>query len=470
MLIFEKIKKQIMNLLIRNGLVVNADKSAWADVLVCDGRIEQLAPGIDPQAFDAEVIDASGKLVIPGGVDPHVHFQLPTAAGHSSDDFLSGSTAALMGGVTTFIDFVTPQRGQSLPQALEQRLAEAKASRIDYSLHVSPVEMHDGLETEMLQCMQQGIRSFKVYMAYLETIGLKQESLKKVLNILGRYGCLATVHAETGELIAGLRDEYFNKGQVAPFFHALSRPPHTESEAVQQLLELAAAAGCPVYLVHISAAASLEHIRAAREAGQTVYAETCPQYLLLNDMAYDQDFEQAARFVISPPLRKKHDNDALWQALSSRLIQSTGTDHCPFTMQQKRLGRDDFRKIPNGAGGVEHRMALLYTYGVLENRLSLGRWVDLTATGPARIFGLHPRKGCICPGADADLVIWDPAQETVIAADSHHQQTDINIFEGIKTKGAPEYVISGGRIAAAQGRLMADGLKGRFLRQEKPGQ
>jgi dihydropyrimidinase len=456
-----------MNLLIRNGLVVNADKSAWADVLVCDGRIEQLAPGIDPEPYHAEVIDASGKLVIPGGVDPHVHFQLPTPAGPSSDDFRSGSTAALMGGVTTFIDFVTPQRGQSLPRALELRLAEAEASLTDFSFHVSPVEVHDALEAEMLQCMQQGIRSFKVYMAYLETIGLEQDALKKVLDILGRYGCMATVHAETGDVIAGLRDEYFNNGQAAPFFHALSRPPQTESDAVKKVLELAARAGCPVYLVHISAAASLLHIKAARDAGQPVFAETCPQYLLLNDMAYDQEFEQAARFVISPPLRKKHDNDALWQALTSRLIQSTGTDHCPFSMQQKRLGRDDFRRIPNGAGGVEHRMALLYTYGVLENRLSLGRWVDLVSTGPARIFGLYPRKGCITPGADADLVVWDPEKETVISAKTHYQQTDINIFEGIKTKGGPEYVISKGRIAVQNGKLMAANLKGNFLRQHK---
>ncbi len=456
-----------MSLLIQNGMLVGAQKSERADILISNGIIEQVAPEISTNKPIDRVIDAEGMLVLPGGVDPHVHMQLDTPSGRSSDDFRSGSLAALHGGITTLIDFVTPHKNQPLPLALQQRQQQAAASIIDHSLHVSPVRLHTDIEQEIVACIRLGVKSFKLYMAYLDTIGLREEDLEKVLHILARHGAMATVHAEMGEEIATLREDYFRQGKTSPLYHALSRPAHTEAEAVEKVIEMARKAGCPLYLVHISSADSLSLIHAARKAGQRVFAETCPQYLLLNDMAYDREFKQAAPYVISPPLRKKHDNDALWQAISSQIIQSTGTDHCPFTRAQKDLGRHDFRKIPNGAGGVEHRMALLYTYGVQQQKISLNRWVDITSTTPARIFGLFPRKGSISPGADADLVIWNPDHEQVISAASHHQCSDINIYEGIKVHGTPTYVIAGGKVVLQDGKLQQRGLRGRFLYQKE---
>jgi len=456
---------KLMNLLIKNGTLVTAEKTEKADILVSGEKIERVAPEIKQVQGAVREIDATGRLVIPGGLDPHVHMHLPTPAGFSADDFESGSRAALIGGTTTMIDFVTPRKGQQLTQALDERLAEASSSLIDFSLHVSPVEWHQKLEDEITNCLKRGIRSFKVYMAYLETIGLTDDVLEKVLAILGKHGAMLTVHAEVGAEIERLRNGFFESGKTEPLFHALSRPPHTEAEAVKKVLAMAKKANCQVYLVHISAAASLSHIEAAQSDGQHVFAETCPQYLLLNDLAYDKKLERALPFVMSPPLRKKVDNEALWKALAKGTIQSTGTDHCPFNLEQKLLGKDDFRKIPNGAGGVEHRLALLYTFGVREKRISLNRWVDICSATPAKIFGLFPRKGSLEPGTDADIVIWNPEIRQTISAKTHHQRCNINVFEGVKTIGGPEYVIAAGKLAVQKGALSNEGLKGRFLKQ-----
>ncbi len=456
-----------MQILIKNGMIVSHEASIKEDLLIEDGKILQrglidLKPG--PHLTE---IDASGMLVIPGAFDPHVHMYLSTAAGFSADDFQTGSLAALAGGTTFFIDFVIPKKGQSLPDAFRQRLKEAENSVIDFSFHVSPITWHENLENEIKECLAMGAKSYKVFTAYLESIGIEGEVLQKVVRLLAKNGAMLTVHAETGREIERLRNDYFEQGKTSPIYHALSRPAKTESEAVKMLVELTAGEGCPMYVVHVSAAESLKHIKGAKKSNLKVFAETCPQYLLLDQESYNQPFDKAAKYVLSPPLRTKNDIDSLWESLANNTLDTVGTDHCPFTLEQKKMGLNDFRKIPNGAGGVEHRPALLFSKGVLENRISLNRWVELISTNPAKIFGLYPRKGSIEVGADADVVVWNPNTKRTISATDHHQNTDLNIFEGIETTGTPEYVILRGQVVVSNGRLHdTSHLKGRFLRQD----
>jgi dihydropyrimidinase len=283
-------------------------------------------------------------------------------------------------------------------------------------------------------------------MAYKNSIGLDDDALFKVMSVVGKAGGLVTIHCEDGDEIEKLRTKYFDESLPGPEAHVKSRPPELEAKAVAKAIMLAAKAKCPIYIVHVSSAESLQLIRKAQQAGQVVYAETCPQYLFLDRSKYQAEFEESLAFVMSPPLRNVQDNFALWQGLADGAVSTVGTDHCPFLLSQKMLGKDDFRKIPNGAGGVEHRMALLYTYGVLENKIDLKRFVDLTSTNAAKIFGLYPQKGVIAEGSDADLVIWNPETESIISVNTHHQNCDLNIYEGIKTKGSHEVIILGGNV------------------------
>jgi len=451
-----------MSILIKNGTVVNSAGTMQADLLTKEDRISLIGhfKG-DSQA--GRVIDATGMYILPGGVDPHVHMHLPTAAGYSSDDFLTGSRAALYGGTTTIIDFVTPDRGESLPHALEKRMREAENSMTDYSFHVSPVEWRNSTAEEISECIRMGVTSFKVYMAYKKTIGLDDEDLLKVMTVVGRAGGIVTVHCEEGDKIEVLRDRYYGDNHTSPIFHALSRPAHLEAAAVKKAIELAAKAGCPLYIVHVSSGESLQHIRQARSKGQTVYGETCPHYLLLDDAKYVGTFEQTAPYVMSPPLRTTEDNIALWDALADGTLITVGTDHCPFTVAQKRAGLNDFRKIPGGAGGVEHRLSLLYTYGLLTKRLTFNQMVNLVSFTPSEIFGISPRKGALMEGSDADIVIWNPKADSIISKKSHHMNCDINIYEGIPVRGQAEYVIRGGKVVVENGSLISDASPGRYL-------
>ncbi len=387
---------------------------------------------------------------------------LPTPAGYSSDDFKSGSKAALFGGTTTLIDFVTPQKGQTLIDALNQRKTETENSICDYSFHVSPVEWTNTTEQEIKECVKAGITSFKVYMAYKDSIGLNDDDIFKVMQVVGKAGGIVTLHCETGDKIDELRNELAGNGNLSPEFHPVSRPTHTESEAVKNAIEMAKKASCSIYIVHTSTGDSIKYIEEAQKAGQKVYSETCPQYLLLDDSKYTGEFEDTAPFVISPPLRKKEDQEVLWESIKKGVVKTVGTDHCPFTLEQKKTGITDFRKIPNGASGVEHRMILLYTYGVLQNRITLNQFIDITATNAAKIFGLYPQKGEIAIGSDADLVIWNPEKENTISVENHHQNCDLEIYEGIKTKGTTEFVILNGEIVVENGELVLEN-KGRFL-------
>ncbi|MCK4677017.1 MAG: dihydropyrimidinase [Bacteroidales bacterium] len=454
-----------MNILIKNGTIVTSTKSIKADIFVKNGKIDQIEKGLITNKSADKIINADGYYIFPGGIDPHVHMHLPTPAGYSSDDFFSGSRAALYGGTTTLLDFVTPRKGQPLREALEQRKREALLSLVDYSFHVSPVEWRDTMAEEIKSCVvEEGIGSFKVYMAYKETIGLNDENLFKVMTAVGKAGGIVMAHCELGDEIEKIRDSFAGENKIEPKYHPLSRPPNLESEAVKKAIKLAKATNCPLYVVHVSTKESLLHISEAQKRGQKVYAETCPQYLLLNDSMYEGSFRQASPYVMSPPLRKSDDNEALWDGIIDGTIQTIGTDHCPFMLEQKMAGTGDFRKIPNGAGGIEHRLALLYSYGVLKNRISINRFVDIISTKPAKIFGLYPSKGEIAIGSDADLVIWNPEKENTISAKSHHQNCDTNIYEGFKTTGAPEYVMVNGMIALEEGKLITTPITGKFLK------
>ena len=450
-----------MALIIKNGTLVTSKDTFQADIRIENGKIKEIAENIAVKNGD-EYLDAVGKYIFPGAIDPHVHMHLPVFAGYSADDFYTGSKAAIYGGTTTLIDFVTPQKGETLPNALEKRKKEAENCLCDYSFHVSPIEWRNRLPDEITEIIRQGCTSFKVYMAYKQSIGLEDEDLFKVMQTVAKAGALLTVHAEMGDEIENLRIEFATSGKTSPEYHPKSRPPETEALAVKKVLEYAERTGCAVYIVHVSSAKSLEHIAAAQQKGLKVFAETCPHYLLLDDSRYAGNFEQTAPFVLSPPLRKKEDNEGLWLALQKGIIQSTGTDHCPFTMEMKRKGKDDFRYIPNGAGGVEHRLALLYTYGVLQNKITINQLIDITATQPAKIFGMYPQKGEIAEGSDADIVIWNPEKEQIISAKNHHQNCDNNIFEGVHTKGAAEYVLINGELVLFAGNLIQK-RKGQFI-------
>jgi dihydropyrimidinase len=413
----------------------------------------------------SKIIDAKGKYIFPGGIDPHVHMHLPSHAGYSSDDFRTGSIAALFGGTTTIIDFVTPRKKQNLIEAFKERLKEAENILTDFSFHISPVDLHSGIQDEIKELIDRGITSFKVYMAYKNTIGLEDDVLLEVMKIISNNGALLTVHAETGDEVEELRTKYAEENCLSPEYHALSRPDKTEFEAVKKVIEFSEKTGCKVYIVHVSAKESVELIAEAQKRGLSVFGETCPQYLLQDDSKLKGTFENTAAFVFSPPLRKKEDQTELWKALKNGTLQTTGTDHCPFTFEQKKAGENDFRKIPNGTGGVEHRLGLLYTYGVLKEKINLNDFVKITSTNAAKIFGLYPRKGEIAVGSDADLIIWDPSEEYTISKNTHKQNCDLNIYEGTKLNGAPEYIIKGGKIVFNKNVLYLENIQANFLKR-----
>ncbi|MCB2195954.1 MAG: dihydropyrimidinase [Bacteroidetes bacterium] len=453
-----------MNILIKNGTIVTSRNAFNADIYISEGKIVQIRTSLNILEPVDRTIDAKGRFIFPGGIDPHVHMHLPTPAGFSADDFDTGSKAALLGGTTSLLDFVTPQKGQSLIDALIDRKAEANQSLCDYSFHVSPIEWTKSTEQEIKDCIDSGITSFKVYMAYKDSIGLNDDDIFRVMHVVGKNRGMVTLHCENGDEIEKLRNELAVKGKLSPEFHPVSRPAYTESESVQMAIEMAKITKCPIYIVHTSTSESIEIIEKAQKEGYPIYSETCPQYLLLDDSKYNGRFEETCKYVMSPPLRKLEDQLTLWNAISKGIVKTIGTDHCPFNLEQKLKGKNDFRNIPNGAGGVEHRMKLLFTYGVLQNRISYNQFVDITSTQAAKTFGLYPQKGEIAVGSDADLLIWNPKTENEIFVDNHHQNCDLEIYEGFKTIGEPEIVIANGEIKVENNKLVYES-KGKFLKR-----
>jgi len=445
------------SILIINGTVISAVSSVKENLAIDNGKI--IAKGqLEPNHYpEYEIIDATGKLLFPGGIDPHVHFALPTPAGASSDDFASGSRAAVAGGTTSFIDFVTPHRGQSLLEALSLRRAEAAASSLDYWLHMGISEWNVSIASDVIRCIEkEGIISFKAYLAYRESIGISLSELQQVMKVVGSEGGLVMVHCEDGEMISRLQHEFLLKGKTHAGYHALSHPAEAEIRAVEKVIELSGKTGCPVYIVHTSTRQAAEAIAEARKSGLPIFAETCPHYLLLDDSVYDERLDnlRVLPYVISPPLRTFTDQEYLWKGLADGTFDTIATDHCPFNLHgQKDQGLHDFTKIPNGAGSIEHRLSLLYTYGVLTNKITINQFVSLVSTRPAEIFGMDDHKGKLDVGFDADVVIWDPDTRRIISVKNHFQHCDSDIYEGFSIQGQPETVIVKGEVAFRKNTL-----------------
>jgi len=453
-----------MSLLIKNGTVINADRSLYADVLCDDGKVVAVEAGLSPSGIDM-VIDAKGKLVMPGGIDPHTHMQLPFMGTVASDDFYTGTAAALAGGTTMIIDFVIPSPGERLLDAYHKWRQWAEKSCCDYSFHVAITWWDESVYEDMSTLVQDyGVNSFKHFMAYKGAImaddGVLTQSFPRALEL----GALPTVHAENGELVDYLQRLLLKKGIVGPEGHPQSRPPKVEGEAAQRVIQIAAILGVPLYLVHNSAKESVDAIAAARRQGQRVFGECLTQHLLVDESVYyDKDWNRAAAHVMSPPFRSREHQEALWEALSGGVLQTTATDHCCFCGDQKAMGREDFAKIPNGTAGVEDRMTVLWHHGVNMGRMSANEFVALTSANAARIFNIYPRKGVVQAGADADLVVWDPLLPRNISVETQHQRVDFNVFEGMEVIGGPSHTISQGRLAYAEGKILALVGSGRYV-------
>jgi dihydropyrimidinase len=456
-----------MGLLIRHGEIVTAAERFVGDIYCSGGKIAAVGPSLEKQSSADEVIDAAGAFVFPGGVDPHTHMELPFMGTEASDDFETGTAAAVAGGTTTIIDLACPGRGQSLLEGLEVWLKKSEKAVADYALHMAVTWYGDKTAAEIAECVRErGITSFKSFMAYKGAIGVDDSELLQIMIATRGAGGLTMVHCEHGDIVAALQKKLISEGKTDPRYHPVSRPSFVEGEATGRAIALARVAEQRLYVVHMTCRESLEAVTQARLRGQEVYAETCPQYLLLDDRVYDKPDFEAAAYVMSPPIRPEGHQEALWGGIRAGIFDTVGTDHCPFLQKgQKEMGRGDFTKIPNGAAGVENRLQLLYTYGVCAGRMDLNRFVGLVATRPAQIFGLYPRKGSLVPGSDADLVVYDPSGEGVISAATHHHRCDRSIFEGFKVKGKVARTVVGGKVLFADGKLDVRRGAGRFVKR-----
>ncbi|MGW5051272.1 dihydropyrimidinase [Actinokineospora sp. NPDC004072] len=455
-----------MRTLIRGGTVVNPGGPFPADVLVDGEKIAALAaPGV-PTAADA-VIDATGRYVLPGGVDAHTHMEMPFGGTSSSDTFATGTAAAAWGGTTTVIDFAVQAKGTSLLAALDTWHAKAGGRcAVDYAFHMIVSDVHDATLKEMESCAAAGVNSFKVFMAYPGVFYATDGEILRAMGAAREIGAMVMVHAENGIAIDQLVAQALAEGRTAPVHHGLTRPPELEGEATHRAIALAAVTGAPLYIVHLSSRPALDAVTAARDTGQNVFAETCPQYLFLSMADLARPGFEGAKFVCSPPLRPAEHQSDLWRGLRTNDLSVVSTDHCPFCYAgQKELGRGDFSRIPNGLPGVEHRMDLLHQ-GVVRGEISLSRWVELCATTPARMFGLYPRKGVIAPGSDADVVVYDPAATQVLSARTHHMNVDYSAYEGMELVGRVETVLSRGSAVVAGGAYRGREGHGRFLERE----
>ncbi|MCU0235631.1 MAG: dihydropyrimidinase [Acidobacteria bacterium] len=452
-------------ILVRGGQIVSDGRCFRGDVLLAGATIAAVGANLAAEAGGATIVDASGCQVFPGGVDPHVHMALETPAGVSADDFASGSRAALAGGTTTIIDFVTPRRHESLTAALAVRREAALAAVCDYGLHMSVTAWSDRTLSELEECCRSGgIGSVKAYLAYKETIGLDDGEFLALLDAARQLNFLTLVHAESGDMISYLQRRLLESGKTSAAGHPLSRPPDVEGDAVSRALLMARLAGVPLYVVHVSTRQGIDAVAAARRLGQGAIAETCPQYLLLDEDRYQGDVAAAALHVMSPPLRQREHQAALWEALAAGVAQAIGSDHCPFSLDDKqRHAADDFTRVPGGTGGVEYRLPLLFTFGVKAGRISLPRFVDLVSSRPAKLFGLFPRKGTLRPGSDADLVVWDPEKEWTVSASDQWQRGAPTVYAGLELRGAPRLVFSRGEAVCAEGRVEAREGRGAFL-------
>jgi len=459
-----------MSILIHNGTVVTARETRLADVRIEGECIAEVGAGLAPRPQET-VIDASGAYVIPGGIDAHTHLDMPLGDIVSSDDFATGTRAAAFGGTTAILDFATQARGIRMRDALDiwMKKAEGRAA-IDYGLHMIVTDLAGAGLEDMDDMVREGVASFKLFMAYPSTLMVDDGTIFKALAQTAKNGALISMHAENGSVIDVMVARALAEGKTAPVYHALTRPPGAEAEAVHRSIALAEIAGAPVYIVHLSSEDALNQVREARDRGLPVFAETCPQYLLLSIDDLARPGFEGAKYVLTPPLRPKEHQPKLWDGLKDDHLQVVSTDHCPFCFKdQKTLGKNDFTKIPNGGPGIENRMQLIYHHGVNAGRLTLNRFVEITSTAPARIFGMYPRKGEIAAGSDADLVIWDPEAPYTISAATHHMRVDYSIFEGFRVRGNARTVLSRGEVIVDAGRFVGLPGRGRYLKRAARG-
>jgi dihydropyrimidinase len=457
-----------MKTLIKGGHVVTAVDSYVADILIEGSTIALIGRDLERIVESPDkTIDANGRLVFPGGIDPHTHMDLPFGGTASSDDFETGTRAAAFGGTTTIIDFAVQYHGQTLNQALDVWFAKAEGkATIDYGFHLIVTELPDHRLPELAALINQGVSSFKLFMAYPGVFLVDDATIFKAMSTAGEKGGLICMHAENGVVIDVLVKRALAEGKTAPKYHALTRPTIAEAEGVHRAIAIAQMANSPVYIVHLSCYDALKEVQAARDLGLPAFAETCPQYLFLDHSYYEQEGFEGAKYVMTPPLRDESNQEQLWKGLRGDDLQVISTDHCPFCFkEQKELGRDDFSKIPNGGPGVEDRMSLIYDGGVVQKRISLNRFVELTSTAAAKIFGLFPKKGTIAVGSDADIVIFDPNREKTISAKTHHMRVDYNAYEGRTVRGVTETVLSRGNVIVENGTFKGKAGSGQFLKR-----
>jgi dihydropyrimidinase len=457
-----------MSLLIKNGRIVTAVDDYHADVFVEGETVTTIGKSLDLKADT--VIDAKGKLVIPGGIDPHTHLDMPFGGTTSSDDFETGTRAAAFGGTTALIDFAIQKKGTSTLEALETWHGKARGKAvIDYGFHMIITDIPDERVPEMARLAEEGVTSYKLFMAYPGVLYVDDGTLFRAMRKAGEDGTVICMHAENGIVIDEIVKRARAEGKLAPKWHALTRPERMEAEAVHRAIAISEVAKVPLYIVHLSCAAALEEIKRARARGVHAHAETCPQYLFLDQSHYEREGFEGAKWVMTPPLREKWNQEVLWQGLRMNDLQAISTDHCPFCFkEQKELGKDDFSKIPNGGPGIENRMSLVFNGGVTQGRISLNRFVQLTSTNAAKMFGLFPKKGTIAVGSDADIVIFDPEREETISVGNplmHHMRVDYSAYEGFKVKGYAETVISRGKVVCDRGQFKGRPGAGEFLKR-----
>ncbi len=453
-----------MSILIKNGRVFTAADDFVADIFIEGETVSAIGKNLNVNA-DQE-IDAAGKYVIPGGIDPHVHLDLPFMGTFSSDNFETGTKAALYGGTTSIVDFAIQTQGHSLYSAVEEWNKKSEGNAYgDYSYHLAVTDYNPETKKEISQLIEkEGISSFKVFMAYKGALMIDDGQMVGLMHEVKKHGGLVTVHATNGDMIDHLVAKHQSEGKMSPLYHYLSQPEVTESEASGRFVDIAEFTDVPAYIVHLSCEGALNHVRNATRRNQKVFVETCVQYLLLDASLYEKDGFEGSKWVMSPPLREPKDQDALWAGINQGLVNVVGTDHCPFFMEQKQMGIDNFAKIPNGHPAIEHRMELLYSEGVKKGKISMNKFVEITSTNAAKIFGM-PGKGSIAIGMDADIVIFDPNEKHTISAKTHHHNCDYSGYEGWEVTGKCKTVLVRGKIAIDKDQVQIEKGYGRFLKR-----
>src|SRR5215217_2899047 len=458
-----------MSLLIKNGRVITASEDYIADIFIEGEKIKAI--GKDLQMKAGETVDASGMLVFPGGIDPHVHLDMPFMGTYSSDSYETGTRAALFGGTTMVIDFILQKQGASLQAALDEWNSRAIGNAVgDYSFHMAVTDFNEHTKKEIKHFIEEeGISSFKTFMAYKGALMIDDRQMVGLMEEVKQQGGLVTVHDTNGDMIDYLIAKHRAEGKLTPLYHYLSQPEVTEAEASERFADMANYTGCPGYIVHLTCEGALNAVRNATRRNQKVFVETCIQYLLLDASLYEKDFD-GAKWVMSPPLREKKDQATLWAGINQGLVQVVGTDHCPFTWEQKLMGKEDFSKIPNGHPAIENRMELLFSEGVAKQRITLNKYVEVACTNPAKIFGMFPRKGTIAIGSDADIVIFDPEEKHVLSAKTHHMNVDYSGYEGWELTGKVKTVLLRGEIAINNNECKVKKGFGKFIKRKKVAQ